>query len=141
MRVSFPGGTEISEPNATKTFVKSIEHIGLLRVRMPGLTLRKVSLVSNTQDPKYNSSQIPITGGPNVMTHSDTKQKAQLLKKISYLLPPRPYSGNHLTKVASLLQGEVCHTRSLPLLSDKQQVPDKLAVFYRKKRYGETGRG
>lgn len=83
LRVSFPKGPVIAEPTARKTFVKCIEHIGLQRVRKLGLTLCKVPLVSNTQDKKYNISQIPVEDGLYVMTHSNTKQKAQILEKIS----------------------------------------------------------
>ena len=83
LRVTFPKGPVIAEPSARKTFVKCIEHIGLQRVRGLGLTLRKVPLVSNTQDKKYNISQFPVEDGLYVMTHSSTKQKAQILEKIS----------------------------------------------------------
>ena len=83
LRVTFPKGPVIAEPSARKTFVKCIEHIGLQRVRKLGLTLCKVPLVSNTQDWKYNSAQIPVEDGLYVMTHSNTKQKAQILEKIS----------------------------------------------------------
>ncbi len=83
LRVTFPDGTMIAEPSGTRTFVKCIEHIGLQRVRGLGLTLCKVPLVSNTQDWKYNSAQIPVEDGLYVMTHSNTKQKAQILEKIS----------------------------------------------------------
>lgn len=83
LRVTFPKGPVIAEPSARKTFVKCIEHIGLQRVRKLGLTLCKVPLVSNTQDWKYNSAQIPVEDGLYVMTHSNTKQKAQILENIS----------------------------------------------------------
>lgn len=83
LRVTFPKGPVIAEPSARKTFVKCIEHIGLQRVRGLGLTLCKVPLVSNTQDKKYNISQFPVEDGLYVMTHSSTKQKAQILEKIS----------------------------------------------------------
>ncbi len=83
LRVTFPKGPVIAEPSARKTFVNCIEHIGLQRVRGLGLTLCKVPLVSNTQDKKYNISQFPVEDGLYVMTHSSTKQKAQILEKIS----------------------------------------------------------
>jgi hypothetical protein len=86
LRVSFPGGMVISERSAAQTFAKCIEHIGPLRVRALGLILNNVPLVSNTLDMRYNRSQIPVTGGLYVMTHSNTKQKAQLLEEISDLL-------------------------------------------------------
>ena len=83
LRVTFPKGLVIAEPTARKTFVDTIERVGLQRVRKLGLTLCKVPLVSNTQDKKYNISQIPVEDGLYVMTHSSTKQKAQILEKIS----------------------------------------------------------
>ena len=81
--VTFPKGIVIAEPTARRTFVKSIEHIGVYQVRKLGLTLCKVPLVSNTQDKKYNSAQICTKDGLYIMTHSNTAEKAKILKKIS----------------------------------------------------------
>lgn len=81
--VTFPDGTVVADMPAKTVFAETIKRIGTMKVRRLGLTLCKVPLVSNTLDKKYSNAQEPVGGGFYVMTHSNTKQKAQILEKIS----------------------------------------------------------
>ena len=81
--VTFPDGNVVADMPAKTVFAETIKRIGTMKVRKLGLTLCKVPLVSNTLDKKYSNAQEPVGGGFYVMTHSNTKQKAQILEKIS----------------------------------------------------------
>ena len=83
LRVTFPDGTVIADSKAKVTFVKTIERIGLMRVRTLGLSFCHVPLVSNTLDKKYAKQQTPVGSGLYVMTHSSTKDKKKQLDKMS----------------------------------------------------------
>jgi len=83
LRVSFPDGTVIQDRKAKVTFAKTIEKIGLMRVRNLGITLCGVPLVSNTQDKKYAGAQIPTENGLYIMTHSSTEDKKKKLDALS----------------------------------------------------------
>lgn len=83
LRVTFPDGTIIEDKKAKVTFTKTIQKIGLMRVRNLGIALCGVPIVSNTRDKKYGKAQVPVEGGLYVMTHSNTRDKKKMLDKIS----------------------------------------------------------
>ena len=83
LRVTFPDGTVIEDKKAKMTFTKTIQKLGLMRVRNLGITFCGVPIVSNTLDKKYGKTQVPVEGGLYVMTHSSTHDKKKMLDKIS----------------------------------------------------------
>ena len=83
LRVTFPDGTVIEDKKAKMTFTKTIQKLGLMRVRNLGITFCGVPIVSNTLDKKYGKAQVPVEGGLYVMTHSSTHDKKKMLDKIS----------------------------------------------------------
>ena len=83
LRVTFPDGTVIEDKKAKMTFTKTIQKIGLMRVRNLGIAFCGVPIVSNTLDKKYGKTQVPVEGGLYVMTHSSTHDKKKMLEKIS----------------------------------------------------------
>ena len=83
LRVIFPDGTLIEDKKAKITFTKTIQKIGLMRVRNLGIAFCGVPIVSNTIDKKYGNAQVPVEGGLYVMTHSSTHDKKKQLDKIS----------------------------------------------------------
>ena len=83
LRVTFPTGTVIEEAKAKTTFAKTIQRIGLMRVRSLGITFCGVPIVSNTLDRKYGKAQISMGDGLYVMTHSNTHDKKKQLCRIS----------------------------------------------------------
>jgi hypothetical protein len=86
LRVTFPDGTVIEDKKAKITFTKTIQKIGLMRVRNLGITFCGVPIVSNTLDKKYGKTQVPVEGGLYVMTHSSTHDKKKMLDKIAIRL-------------------------------------------------------
>lgn len=83
LRVTFPDGTVIEDSKAKITFTKTIQKIGLMRVRNLGIAFCGVPIVSNTLDKKYGRAQVPVEGGLYVMTHSSTHDKKKQLDKIA----------------------------------------------------------
>lgn len=83
LRVTFPDGTVIEDSKAKITFTKTIQKIGLMRVRNLGIAFCGVPIVSNTLDKKYGRAQVPVEGGLYVMTHSSTYDKKKQLDKIA----------------------------------------------------------
>lgn len=83
LRVTFPDGTVIEDSKAKITFTKTIQKIGLMRVRNLGIAFCGVPIVSNTLDKKYGRAQMPVEGGLYVMTHSSTHDKKKQLDKIA----------------------------------------------------------
>lgn len=83
LRVTFPDGTVIEDKKAKITFTKTIQKVGLMRVRNLGIAFCGVPIVSNTLDKKYGKAQVPVEGGLYVMTHSSTHDKKKQLDKIS----------------------------------------------------------
>lgn len=83
LRVTFPDGTVIEDKKAKMTFTKTIQKLGLMRVRNLGIAFCGVPIVSNTLDKKYGKTQVPVEGGLYVMTHSSTRDKKKMLDKIS----------------------------------------------------------
>lgn len=83
LRVTFPDGTVIEDKKAKITFTKTIQKIGLMRVRNLGIAFCGVPIVSNTIDKKYGKAQVPVENGLFVMTHSSTHDKKKQLDKIS----------------------------------------------------------
>jgi len=86
LRVTFPDGTVIEDNKAKITFTKTIQKIGLMRVRNLGIAFCGVPIVSNTLDKKYGKTQVPVEGGLYVMTHSSTRDKKKMLDKIAIRL-------------------------------------------------------
>lgn len=83
LRVTFADGTVIAERTAKDTFIKTIQRIGVTRVRHLGLTFCKVPIISNTRDPKYGKAQYDVGNGWLILTHSSTKDKKKKLDTIS----------------------------------------------------------
>ena len=83
LRVTFPDGTVIEDKKAKITFTRTIQKIGLMRVRNVGIAFCGVPIVSNTLDKKYGKAQVPVEGGLYVMTHSSTHDKKKQLDKIA----------------------------------------------------------
>lgn len=86
LRVTFPDGTVIEDKKAKITFTRTIQKIGLMRVRNLGIAFCGVPIVSNTLDKKYGKAQVPVEGGLYVMTHSSTHDKKRQLDNISKVL-------------------------------------------------------
>ena len=86
LRVTFPDGTVIEDKKAKMTFTKTIQKLGLMRVRNLGIAFCGVPIVSNTLDKKYGKTQVPVEGGLYVMTHSSTHDKKKMLDKIAIRL-------------------------------------------------------
>ena len=86
LRVMFPDGTVIEDKKAKITFTRTIQKLGLMRVRNLGITFCGVPIVSNTLDKKYGKAQVPVEGGLYVMTHSSTHDKKKMLDKIAIRL-------------------------------------------------------
>lgn len=83
LRVTFANGTVIAEHKAKDTFIKTIQRIGITRVRPLGLKCCKVPIISNTRDPKYGKAQHDVGNGWLIMTHCSTKAKKEILDRIS----------------------------------------------------------
>ena len=86
LRVTFPDGTVIEDKKAKITFTKTIQKIGLMRVRNLGIAFCGVPVVSNTLDKKYGKTQVPVEGGLYVLTHSSTHDKKKILDRIAIKL-------------------------------------------------------
>ncbi len=86
LRVTFPDGTVIEDKKAKMTFTKTIQKLGLMRVRNLGISFCGVPIVSNTLDKKYGKAQVPVEGGLYVMTHSSTHDKKKMPDKIAIRL-------------------------------------------------------
>lgn len=86
LRVTFPDGIVIEDKKAKITFTKTIQKIGLMRVRNLGIAFCGVPIVSNTLDKKYGKTQVPVEGGLYVMTHSSTHDKKKMLDRIAIKL-------------------------------------------------------
>ena len=86
LRVTFPDGTVMEDKKAKITFTRTIQKIGLMRVRNLGIAFCGVPIVSNTLDKKYGKTQVPVEGGLYVMTHSSTHDKKKMLDKIAIRL-------------------------------------------------------
>jgi len=80
MAVKFADGVVIERPTAAETFVRTIEHIGLERVKNLGMVLNKHPLVS--QYPDKNYSQLK-SGAFFVGTHASNLAKKRLLEEIA----------------------------------------------------------
>ena len=83
LRVTFPDGTVMEDKKAKITFTRTIQKIGLMRVRNLGIAFCGVPIVSNTLDKKYGKTQVPVEGGLYVLTHSSTHDKKKVLDRIS----------------------------------------------------------
>ena len=82
--VIFAGGTKIADSKAKVVLAKAIEQIGAEAVSKFGVLVDGEPFVSkNIKNYKRPSSAVPIRGGWYVATHSSTKAKIALLKKIA----------------------------------------------------------
>ncbi len=75
-------GGRIEGASAAATFALAVAEAGVDRVRALGWTFAGEELVSLTQSSKYPSASKPA-GTYFVMTHSDTKSKVRLLRRMS----------------------------------------------------------
>jgi hypothetical protein len=80
--VTKPNGGQIEGASAAATFALAVAEAGLDRVKVLGWTFAGEELVSLTQSSKYPSASKPV-GTYFVMTHSDTKTKVRLLRRLS----------------------------------------------------------
>ena len=87
LSVTFPDGTVIAEPKATDTFVKTIQKIGVTKVRTivekENLVFCRVPVISNRRDSKYGKTQKDLGGGWLLITHSNNPMKKSFLDTIS----------------------------------------------------------
>ena len=90
LSVTFPDGRVIEEKIAADTFAKTIEVIGVYKVRQLveqyDLRLNSIPLISNRRDKKYSRAQKKLEGNWLLMTHSNNMQKKKVIEKISELL-------------------------------------------------------
>ena len=75
--------TVIQEYSAAATLVAAIAEANPIKVRELGLICCKVPLVSTTKDEKYAKTQVEVSPGLYVITHSNNKMKKDYLEQIS----------------------------------------------------------
>lgn len=83
LKIVFPDGDFIQEKTATKTLIKFVKRVGVMKVRAIGIKSCKIPLISNTKDDKYGQSQQPLGGGWFLMTNTSTKEKSKQIMTIS----------------------------------------------------------
>lgn len=83
VRVIRKDHTVIQEYSAAATLVAAIAEANPIKVRELGLICCKVPLVSTTKDEKYAKTQVEVSPGLYVITHSNNKMKKFYLEQIS----------------------------------------------------------
>ena len=73
----------IQEDTAAATLVAAISEANPVKVRELSIICCKVPLVSTTKDDKYGHTQVEVSPGLYVITHSNNKMKKDYLEKIS----------------------------------------------------------
>lgn len=76
----------IQENSAAATLVSAITEANPIKVRELGIICCKVPLVSTTKDEKYAKTQVEVSPGLYVITHSNNKMKKDYLEQISKAL-------------------------------------------------------
>ncbi len=77
--VKLPTGRTLKETTAADTFCKTVEEMGLERVRALGKSINNFPLISHEKHDTYTQSKV---GNFYVMTHSSTRAKKDLLEDI-----------------------------------------------------------
>lgn len=87
LRVTFKDGAVIYLKEAAKTLEECVNKIGVADVRRvvveKNLKFSGIPLISNRRDDKSKNEQRPLGDGWWLVTHSSTKDKARMLRKIS----------------------------------------------------------
>ena len=83
VRVIRKDHTVIQEYSAAATLVAAIAEANPIKVRELGRICCKVPLVSTTKDEKYAKTQVEVSPGLYVITHSNNKMKKDYLEQIS----------------------------------------------------------
>lgn len=81
--VYLPDGKVIQEDSAAATLVEAVKKADPVKVRTLGIICCKVPLVSTTKDKKYGDSQVEVSKGLYVITHSNNDMKKGFLDRIS----------------------------------------------------------
>lgn len=81
--VHLPDGKIIQEDTAAATLVEAIRRADPVKVRSLGIICCKVPLVSTTKDKKYGDTQVEVSPGLYVITHSNNQMKKDFLERIS----------------------------------------------------------
>ena len=81
--VHLPDGKIIQEDTAAATLVEAIRRADPVKVRSLGIICCKVPLVSTTKDEKYGDTQVEVSPGLYVITHSNNQMKRDFLERIS----------------------------------------------------------
>ena len=86
IKVTRKDNTVLQESTAAATLVSAIIEADPLKVRDLGLICCKVPLVSTSKDKKYSDTQVEVSPGLYVITHSNNKMKKDYLEQISNAL-------------------------------------------------------
>lgn len=82
IKVTFPDNTVISERKVAETFVKTLQKIGLDKVKALDIISNGFPLVGNKKNDK-NYNQYQVATDVFIMVHTDTNTKIKFLQKIS----------------------------------------------------------
>ena len=83
IEVIFPDGRVVKEQYAKRTFLETIQMIGVQRVRQLGLERNSVPLVDKTVHDKYKKTQIKVGAKIYIQTYGSTEDKKKYLDIIS----------------------------------------------------------
>lgn len=83
LKVKFPDGRVVKEQYAKRTFLETIQMIGVQRVRQLGLERNGVPLVDKTVHDKYKKTQIKVGAKIYIQTYGSTEDKKKYLDIIS----------------------------------------------------------
>lgn len=81
LMVRFPNGKTINKRYAYETFIRTIEEIGIDKVKSLGIILNHTDLITKKKSPDYN--QHKVKGGYLIFTHTSTDKKKKVLEEIS----------------------------------------------------------
>jgi len=81
IKVTFPDKTVYCESKSSETFAKTIEKIGIDKVKPLNLTMNGIALIDTKKNSKYQ--QYETSKGFFIMVHSDTNNKIIRLREIS----------------------------------------------------------
>lgn len=81
LMVRFPNGKTINKRYAYETFIRTIEEIGIDKVKSLGIILNHTDLITKKKSPDYN--QHKVKGGYLIITHTSTDKKKKILEEIS----------------------------------------------------------
>lgn len=83
LRIKFADGTLIEEQDASETFCKYVQKVGVERVHALGIYKNRVNLVSDTVHSAYKHQVKDLGDGWYLMTWSDTKTKKKQILQIA----------------------------------------------------------